>query len=220
MTVFAARPAVSPVMNPTHRQPTACPCYDPSLVLQHCETVDCGPRCHCCHSFSVLHSPHSNFNMTIATANDVLAICCKCHCIYVAAAVDFDGRGTLLSGVSINAAPFSSTHRSLHTSVTLSQSSGESQRTGCLLRNLLPFMGIDQHMFCHLVFSALVQAGHVPTKKSFLRPPPTWHHVRKHAYEQLSANKSSLVSCCGTLQYRIYMLDKFNTNQGFLRPSG
>ena len=72
----------------------ACPCCDPSAILGHRETPYI-LRFQCCHLFAVFHSPHSN--PTSSTADNILAIRCKCHCPYVAAGVDFGEQGSLLS---------------------------------------------------------------------------------------------------------------------------
>ena len=50
-------------------------------------------------------------------------------------------------------------------------------------------------------------------------PPKNLHRVTTTCIGTIicSADTSSPIPCCGTLQYQIYMLDEFNTNNGFLR---
>ena len=114
--------------------------------------------------------------ITFATADDVLPIRCKRHCLYIVATVDFDERGTLLSRVSMNAA---SIHQNAPDIAFISDTVAEQSQksTSCLLRTPLYFIDINQFAFHHLVFSALVHAG--PRFHRGIVPLPTWHRVTK-----------------------------------------
>ena len=77
---------------PHKRMAVECPPCDPPAILRNSETPHI-PRVHRAHFLPVGHSPHSNLSVT--TADDVLAIHCECHCLYFATDVDVDQRGTL-----------------------------------------------------------------------------------------------------------------------------
>jgi hypothetical protein len=66
------------------------PCCDPFAILGHSKTLTMRRvPFHCGNFFPVFHSP--DLNPLVATADEVLAILYKCHRIYFATDIDFDG---------------------------------------------------------------------------------------------------------------------------------